>query len=211
VELCGGTHVEQSGDIGLLRIISEGSVAAGIRRLEARTGLALIEHLREQSRALADSAALFKASPDQLVERITAAQSEIKELRKALDDARGQMAQARLDGAIRDWNGMRILATAVEGVPMKKLREVAARYLKSGCDLVLLAIPEAEGTGYLAAAGKTAQQRGAGADTLVRALAEALAGKGGGNASMAQGRGGTCDDLAGVLEGVLDGAAAASR
>ena len=74
----------------------------------------------------------------------------------------------------------------------------------------MLAAPETGGTSFLAAAGPAAQQRGLGADVMVRALAEALGGKGGGNAHMAQGRGGSADDLVAVLEGVLAGAATAS-
>jgi alanyl-tRNA synthetase len=211
VELCGGTHVRRSGDIGLLRILSEGSIAAGIRRIEARTGHGVIEHARATDEALRAAAALFKASPDSLRPRIEALQDELRATRGALDELRESTAAGRLQAARREWHGLQVVVTPVEGVPVKMLRDMAGDLLKRGCDLVLLAVPEESGTSLLAAAGPAAQKRGLAANALLSALAEALGGKGGGNAAFAQGRGGPAPDLAAVLQGALEALAMGTR
>jgi alanyl-tRNA synthetase len=209
VELCGGTHVRRSGDIGLLHILSESSIAAGIRRIEAATGLGLAEHARASDEALRRAAALFKAAPDALVPRIEALQEELKSTRKALEELRTRTAGERLAAARREWNGLQVVVAPIEGVPVKTLRDMAGELLKAGCDLVMLAAPEEGATSVLVGAGPAAQKRGLQANALVGALAEALGGKGGGNAAFAQGRGGPARDLRAVLEGALASAAAA--
>lgn len=208
VELCGGTHVRRSGDIGLVRIVSEGSIAAGIRRVEAVTGAGLIEHTRRETDTLRRSSGLFKASPEQLEERIEAMQGEVKELRRKLEEAQGALAAGSLEQGKREWNGLAVLVAPVEGVPVKSLRDLAGKALKQGLDLVLLAVPEETATSYLAAVGPRGQQQGLRADGLVKALAAALKGKGGGNASFAQGRGEATSDARGALEQALGEAAA---
>ncbi len=204
VELCGGTHVTQSGDIGLIRIVSESSIAAGIRRMEAVTGQGLIEHVRGEGETLRRAAGLFKASPEQLEERISAAQAEVKDLRRNLEDLQGQQAEGTLEQGKREWNGLTVLVAPVTGVPVKSLRDTAGKALKQGLDLVLLAVPEESSTSYLAAVGARAQDQGLRADAFVKALAVALNGKGGGNASFAQGRGEASADVAGLLESTLE-------
>ena len=211
VELCGGTHVGRSGDIGLVRVVTESSIAAGVRRVEALTGQGVVRHLRSQGDLLARSAALFKASPEQLEERIEAAQAEAKALRKELEELRGRVALAQLDEAIREQDGLRLLTTTVEGVPVKTLRDLAQRFLKQGCDLVVLLAPEPGGTSFLAAAGKAAQERGYAADALIRALGTSLDGKGGGNPAFAQGRGKAREGLDEALAGALAGALQTGR
>ncbi|HZM01111.1 MAG TPA: alanine--tRNA ligase-related protein, partial [Planctomycetota bacterium] len=156
IELCGGTHVLRSGDIGLLRIVAEASVAAGIRRIEARTGLGALGALREHDRLLRQSAALLKAAPEQLAERVAALQEELRSVRRDLEELRSRMAGERLATAVRPWNGLQVLVAAVEGIPVKTLRELAGDWLRK-VDLVLLAAPEGEATSFLAAAGPAAQ------------------------------------------------------
>jgi alanyl-tRNA synthetase len=209
VELCGGTHVARSGDIGLLRILSEGSVAAGIRRIEGRTGFGVLQTLREDADRLRRSSGLFKTSPELLEERILATQAELKSSRRELDELRRQMLEGSLEQAIQERHGLKMLATVVHGLPLKKLRETAGDYVKRHCDLVLLAVPQDGGTGFLVAAGKPAQKAGFSARELVQGLCEALDGKGGGSPGFAQGQGGASDDLQAVLEGVLSATAGA--
>jgi alanyl-tRNA synthetase len=209
VELCGGTHVTRAGDIGLLHIVSESSIAAGIRRIEARTGLGLLQLMRSEEELLKRTAALFKTTPDRLAERIGSLQDELKSTRRELDEARERLAGQRLAAAQRDWNGLHVVVAAVDGLPAKTLRELSGDYLKRGCDLVMLGVPEGGGSSVLVSAGPAAQKRGLAANALVAALGEALGGKGGGSASFAQGRGRAVPDLQGVLEGVLEATAAA--
>jgi len=211
VELCGGTHVLRSGDIGLLRIVSEGSIAAGIRRIEARTGLGVIKEARVADETLRAAAALVKATPEALPSRVAALQDELKSVRKELEELRGRSAGASLAAARREWNGLQVVVTPIEGVPVKTLRDMAGELVKGGCDLVMLAVPEEGGCSLVVAAGTAAQKRGLAANALLATLTEALGGKGGGNAALAQGRGGVCKDLTGVLQGALQSASAASR
>jgi alanyl-tRNA synthetase len=211
VELCGGTHVLRSGDIGLLRIVSESSIAAGIRRIEARTGLGVLREARAADETLRAAAALVKATPEALPARVAALQDELKSARKELDEVRGRSAASSLAAARREWNGLQVVVTPIEGVPVKTLRDMAGELVKGGCDLVMLAVPEDGGCSLVVAAGPAAQKRGLSANALLSTLTEALGGKGGGSAALAQGRGGASKDLAGVLAGALQSAAAASR
>lgn len=211
VELCGGTHVARAGDIGLVRIISESSVAAGVRRIEARSGLGALAHVRAETARLREAASLLKANPDQLVERLGAAQAEAKATRKELDDVRQALADAQLGSAARDVAGLKVLAAPLTGVPPKKLREVANGIMAKGTDVAFLAIAEADATHFLVAAGKAAQGRGLEARSLAQGLAERLGGKGGGNAAMAQGRGGPTNDLAAILDDVVEALASEAQ
>ncbi|MGQ0551950.1 MAG: alanine--tRNA ligase [Planctomycetota bacterium] len=205
VELCGGTHVQRSGDIGLLRVLSEASIAAGIRRIEARTGLGVLELLRAQEHTLRAASALLKTAPERLEERIEASQEELKGLRRELEDLRSRMATTRLEAAQRPWDGLSVLVAAVEGLPVKTLRELSGRFLDRGADLVMIAVPEEATTSFLVSTGKSAQARGLSASVLVASLAESLGGKGGGSAAFAQGKGGPPPaDLEAVLQRVLD-------
>ncbi len=209
VELCGGTHVTRSADIGMLRIQSEASVAAGIRRIEARTGLGALALARQEESTLRGAAAMFKTSPELLAERIAALQEELKATRRDLDELRDRTAADRLSGSVRTWNGLQVLVAAVDGLPVKKLRELSGEYVKRGTDVVLLGVPEASGTSVLVSCSAAAQKAGLPANALMATLGEALGGKGGGNAAFAQGKGGVVTDLVAVLNAALESSAAA--
>lgn len=210
IELCGGTHIRRSGDIGMVRVTTETSIAAGIRRIEARTGTGVLQLLREDAGRLQRAAGLFKTNPETLEERIASMQSELKATRKELDGLRSEVVEARLAQAVQERHGLRVLATVVSGVPVKKLREIAGEAVKSRCDLALLGTSEGGGTSFLVASGKAAQAAGLPARDLVEQLCSALEGKGGGNASFAQGRGSAHDDVQGLLESVLESALGAT-
>ena len=204
IELCGGTHVSRSGDIGLFRITSEGSVAAGIRRIEARTALGVLDLLRSASDGLQRSAGLLKTTPDRVEERVQGLQAELKTARRELDELRRGQAESSLESGRREWNGLSVVLAVVTGVPVKDLRDVAGRQVAGGADLVVLLAPEAdETTHYLAAAGKRAIQAGLGANEIVAFLAERLGGRGGGKPGFAQGRGGPGSDLPALLDDIL--------
>jgi alanyl-tRNA synthetase len=205
VELCGGTHVTRSGDIGLLRITSEGSVAAGIRRVEARTGVGVLDLARSSNDALARTAGLLKTSPDRIEERVTALQSDLKAARRQLDALRAGQAGQALSGGRQEWNGLAVVLAVVEGVPPKDLRDLVGKEIGSGQDVVVLAAPDGDATHYLAATGDKARQAGVEANAIVSRLAEALGGRGGGKPAFAQGRGGPSDDLPAVLRTALEG------
>jgi alanyl-tRNA synthetase len=182
LELCGGTHVQRTGDIGAMVLLSESASSAGVRRIEALTGQAALDHLRQQDARLTDIAAIIKAPASELVDRIRALFDE----RKALAN---EVAQLRRDVAMggkasgpeaREINGIRFIAQVLSGVSGKDLPalidEMKAR-LGSGAVLLIADT----GTKPAVAAGVTADLTARlSAVTLVKAAAEAMGGKGGG-------------------------------
>ncbi len=139
VELCGGTHVRRTGDIGLFKIIGEGAVAAGVRRIEALTGAAALEHVNAQADLLRDTAAALKTSPGELSARVKALLEERKRLEKDLGEARRALAAGAGAGGggaeVREIAGIRFSGRRLDGVPPKDLRglaDEAKRQLGSG-------------------------------------------------------------------------------
>jgi alanyl-tRNA synthetase len=128
IELCGGTHVQRTGDIGLITVVSEGAVAAGVRRLEAMTGDAARRHLREESRRLHDIAGLLKIPAEEASERLSAVLDERRKLERELAEARRKLAMGG-GGAggepVREIGGVKVMSRAVSGVDMRDLKSLA--------------------------------------------------------------------------------------
>jgi alanyl-tRNA synthetase len=189
-ELCGGTHVRRSGDIGTFRIVSEASVAAGVRRIVALTGAAAFEHLREQERMLKRAADLFKAPPAELGKRIEAAQKRVKELEKRIEEVQlnAQSGAGKASENIQQVNGIAVLTQRVDPADANLLRQLADRYkdqLKSG--VIGLGGRTEDGKAIiLVAATKDLVEKGFKAGDAIRAMAAEVGGKGGGKADMAQ-------------------------
>ncbi|MFQ5626168.1 MAG: alanine--tRNA ligase, partial [Methyloligellaceae bacterium] len=125
VELCGGTHVRRTGDIGLVKIIAESAVAAGVRRIEALTGEGARGYLSAQDARLREAAALLKITPDDLLPRLEQLLDERKKLERAAAEARKQLALGGgngTDGAVRTLGSIKLLARTVQGVSVKDLR-----------------------------------------------------------------------------------------
>ncbi|MBP7001852.1 alanine--tRNA ligase [Amaricoccus sp.] len=183
LELCGGTHVSRTGDIGAFRLTSETASASGVRRVEALTGEAARAHTAGDIAALAEAAGLLRARPDELAERIRALLDERKALTQEVADLRRKAALARGGGgeaAPETVKGVSFLARALTGVSGKDLRGLIDEHkaqLKSG---VVLLVADT-GDRAAVAAGVTADLTGRiSAVDLVRVAAEALGGKGGG-------------------------------
>jgi alanyl-tRNA synthetase len=188
-ELCGGTHARATGDIGLLKIVSESGVAAGVRRIEALTGLGAIEHMRDQERTLRRLAELLKsplaelpARVEKLIEERRAAEQEIARLRAAQRGA----ASADLSESVREVAGVRVLSAKVDGVEGAELRAMVDDLrTKLGSGIVLLA--SAQGGRVTLALGVTRDLVGRfRAGDLVREVAAVVGGKGGGRPDFAQ-------------------------
>ncbi|MBA2125160.1 alanine--tRNA ligase [Hyphomicrobium methylovorum] len=191
VELCGGTHVARTGDIGLVRIVGESASAAGVRRIEALTGEGARSYLDTQDQRVKDAASLLKTRPDDLVERIRALVDERKTLEKQLADAKKQIAlgsnaggasaAANGDSAIRNIGSVKLLARTVQGLNPKDLRGLIDDGKKQvGSGIVAVVGVTEDGKAGLAV-GVTADLIPAwSAVDLVKAGAEALGGKGGG-------------------------------
>jgi len=192
-ELCGGTHVSRIGDIGSFRITGESSVASGVRRVEAVTGLGATTAASVDRDRLREIGGLLKAPADQLVARITALQDELREVRKQQEksaaEAGAKMAERLVEQAVTV-KGVRTLVADVRGIEAKGLRGVWDTVAKAGVEVALL-VGEAPGNGapLLAGASTAAIKKGAHAGNLLKAAVAILGGNGGGGPPMAQGQG----------------------
>jgi alanyl-tRNA synthetase len=184
IELCGGTHVSRTGDIGLVAIVGESAVAAGVRRLEALTGDAARRHLSAESRRLRDVAALLKAPVDEAGERLAALIEERRKLERELSEARRKLAMGGGGGGeepVRDVSGIKLMARAVSGIEMKDLKSLADEGKKRiGSGIVaIVGVAEDGKAGIVVGVTEDLTTR-FDAVSLVRAGAEKLGGKGGG-------------------------------
>ncbi len=180
LELCGGTHVKRTGDIGLFRIVAEGAVAAGIRRVEAVTGEAALKLIEERDRQLNEAASVLKARPAELAERIANLLEERKKLEREVSDLRKKLATGGAAAEVETIAGLRVALRELGEMPPKDLKGVVEAILQSGTADVVGVVATAEGKASVfvgigeAAKGKTD------AVTLVRAASAAIGGKGGG-------------------------------
>lgn len=185
VELCGGTHVRQTGDIGLVRIVSEGAVAAGVRRMEALTGEAARLYLEEQDERVKAIASALKTTPAEALERVNALMDERKKLERELSDARKKLAlgggSSEGGSAVEAVNGVNFLGKVVTGVSPRDLKPLADEGKKQVGSGVVLFIGVGEDCKASAVAAVTEDLVGRlSAVDLVRAASAALGGAGGG-------------------------------
>jgi alanyl-tRNA synthetase len=203
-ELCGGTHVSRTGDIGLFRVISEAASSAGVRRIEAVTGERALAEMRRLSQLVSDSAAILRAPTDQLVTRIDQVVSRSRELEKEIERLKQKLASGTgndLGSQVQEINGVKVLAAQLDGADSKSLR-IAMDKLKDKLGSAVILLAAAEGDKISVVAGVTGDLTGRfNAGELVRHVSEQLGGKGGGRADMAQG-GGT--DLAALPRALAD-------
>ncbi len=206
-ELCGGVHVARTGDIGLFKIISQSSVAAGVRRLEAVTGENTLCHLQGLENTVGQLAHTLKASPQDLEAKLAATLDQLKSLEKELAQVKGKLASSQgsdLASAAADIAGVKVLATLLEGADSKALRDTMDQ-LKSklGSAAIVLATVE-DGKVQLAAgitANLTAKVK---AGDLVNYVALQVGGKGGGRPDFAMAGGTEAAGLAAALASVAD-------
>ncbi|MDF3062297.1 MAG: alanine--tRNA ligase [Microvirga sp.] len=214
VELCGGTHVERTGDIGVIAVLSEGAVAAGVRRLEAMTGDAARRHLAGQSRKLQEVAGLLKTPLEEVPERLAALLDERRKLERELGEARRKLAMGGGTGGgdpIRDIGGVKLMARAVSGVEMRDLKSLADEGKKRlGSGVVAIVGVANDGKAGIVVGVTDDLTPKLDAVSLVRAGAEKLGGKGGGGRrDMAQ-AGGPDGDQADAALAAVEAALAAA-
>jgi len=207
VELCGGTHVARTGDIGLLRISGESSVSAGVRRIEAVTGdsaIALCDELQDTVNTVAN---LVRASGHGVAEKVAGLVDDNRRLQKEIDALKSKLANASgtdLMSGLREIGGIRVLSTVVEGADAKSLRGVADQVrskLEQG--VFMLAAVDGDKAALVAGVTQNLTDRFKAGDLLQFVTAQ-VGGKGGGRADMAQGAAGSTENLAAALESVYD-------
>jgi alanyl-tRNA synthetase len=188
-ELCGGTHAARTGDIGLFKILSEGGVAAGVRRIEAATGSRAVAHLHEVEARLERVAELTKGSPEDAPDRVRWLLDRVRELEREMTSLRAQLAGGGARDALaglREVNGIKVLATRVPAQDPKSLREFADGLRDRMGSGVLALGAEAEGKALLLVVVTKDLTDRLKAGDLIRPVAEAVGGRGGGRPDLAQ-------------------------
>jgi len=204
-ELCGGTHVSRTGDIGLFSITAEGGVAAGVRRVEAVTGDNALRYMQGMETALGGVAGTLKVLPKDVPARVSAVLDQVKKLERELAALKGKLASAQGDDMLAqalDIKGAKVLAAKLEGADINTLRETMDKLkdkLKSAA-VVLASVADGKVT---LIAGVTADLTGkVKAGDLVNLVAQQVGGKGGGRPDMAQAGGTQPENLAAALASV---------
>ena len=187
-ELCGGTHVQRSGDIGLFKIVAESGVAAGIRRVEAVTGDNALAYLQQLESTLGDVAGALKVTPAEVPARVSAALDQVRALEKELSALKGKLASSQGDellGQVVNVKGVQVVAAVLAGADAKALRETMDK-LKDKLKSAVIVLAALEGGKVQLAAGVTADRVGQfKAGELVNFVAQQVGGKGGGKADLA--------------------------
>jgi alanyl-tRNA synthetase len=195
MELCGGTHVSNTAEIGLFKIVSESGVAAGIRRIEAVAGAAVLAYLNERDAVVKQLGERFKAQPAEIVDRVLTLQSELKASQKALASAREELALAKSAAlasqaeAIGDFQVLISRLDGVEGGGLQSAAQGLVDQLGEGAAVVLGGLPDPSDLGkviLVAAFGKGVIAKGQQAGKFIGAVAKACGGGGGGRPNLAQ-------------------------
>ena len=205
VELCGGTHVDRTGDIGVFKITSEGGVASGVRRIEAVTGAGAMDWIAENQRTLDELAGKLRSQPDQAATKVDQLLTRNKDLEKELAATK----QALITGKGADYSesvqeiaGIKVLATRMDGADAKTLRDAVDKF-KDKLRSAIIVLGSVDGGRVHLAAGVTKDNIGKiKAGDLIKPVAEQVGGKGGGRPDFAQAGGSNPDTLDQALESV---------
>ncbi len=207
-ELCGGTHVANSGQIGLFKIVSESGIASGIRRIEALTGLNAITFVRSEEEVLEEAGEILKTNPHDLVRRTRQVMTELKEKDREIAEVKKSMAADNLSGIlenIREVNGIKVVSGVVDGMSQEDLRNLAEKALDklvSGVSVMASRLPDRVAFVIMVSkdlAGKTAH-----AGKLIGEIAKAADGKGGGRPDMAQAGGKSPEKAQEAVDKIFD-------
>ncbi len=205
-ELCGGTHVAATGDIGLFKILSEGSVASGIRRIEAVTGREAVKEFRSGEHELRKISEILKTS-EQPSEKVKKLLGDLKELEKSLEKFKGRSAaesSAKIVETARKTNGIQVIAHRTDGLDSKDLRELSDRVRDAlGSGIILLASVKDDQAAMVAMVTKDLVGRFKAGD-LLKQVAAAAGGRGGGKSDIAQGGTKEIDRLDKAIDSLYD-------
>lgn len=190
VELCGGTHVANTGSIGSFKILSENGVAAGVRRIEALTGNGVLQYYKNLENIIQEAAKTVKATPGNLVEKCGHLMAELKSLHAELESLKSKAAKDAMGDVmnqVQEVKGVKLLAVSVDGVDMNGLRDLGDQMKeKLGEGVVVLMSGQDGKVNMIAMATEKAQKAGAHAGNLLKGIAALVGGGGGGRPGMAQ-------------------------
>ena len=204
-ELCGGTHVGRTGDIGVFKIVSEGGIQAGVRRIEAVTGQGALDYIAAEERRLDEAAELLGGNPAEIGDKLRALLDRQKKLERELEALKTKAANAAvadLAASAADIGGIRVLAARVEGLDAKALRDAVDHLKQQLRDAVVLLAGAADGKVALIAGVSGAALGSIKAGELLAHVAGQIGGKGGGRPDMAQGGGEDGPNLRIALDGI---------
>jgi alanyl-tRNA synthetase len=205
-ELCGGVHVQRTGDIGVFSITAEGGVAAGVRRVEAVTGLNALAYMQGMETMLGGVAGTLKVTPGEVHARVDGLLSQVRDLEKELAAVKGKLASAQGDELLTqavDVKGIKVLAAVLQGADAKVLRDTMDK-LKDKLKTAAIVLAAVDGDKVQLAAGVTADSTGkVKAGELVNFVAQQVGGKGGGKPDMAMAGGTNAAALPQALAGVV--------
>jgi len=209
MELCGGTHVSNTAEIGVFKIIAEAGVASGVRRIEAVSGAAILDYLNLRDQVVRDLSDRFKVKPEELPERITHLQNELRQSQKQLESLKSQLAILKSDSLGQNAEIMgehQVIVALLEDVDPESLKSAAERLLqKIGNGAVVLgSVPETDKVSLVAAFSPEVNQKGLQAGKFVGAIAKICGGGGGGRPNLAQAGGRDASKLPEALTQALN-------
>jgi alanyl-tRNA synthetase len=202
-ELCGGTHVSRTGDIGLCKVVYEGSISAGVRRIEAITGEGALRQYQESTDALRRVAGIMRSSEPELVEHVEKLLASEHALTRQVEQLKNRLAQSAgegLEAQARTVNGARLVAARLDGMDRQQMRALADSLRNKWKSAVVVLASAEDGAISIVAAVTKDLTRKVHAGKIVGAVAQAVGGKGGGRPDMAEGGGKDAAALAGALE-----------
>ncbi len=206
MELCGGTHVRNTAEIGAFKIVSETGISAGVRRIEAVAGPAVLDYLKVRDKVVRELGDRFKVKPEEVVDRVSALQTELKETQKQLASVKGELAIAKSDQLVENAETVgdfQVLVADLGALDAKSLQTAAERMqqkLGSSAAVVLGSLPEEGKVSLVAAFGTDVNKAGLQAGKFIGAIAKICGGGGGGRPNLAQAGGRDASKLPEALE-----------
>ncbi|KXG74042.1 alanine--tRNA ligase [Thermotalea metallivorans] len=205
MELCGGTHVKNASQIGLFKILSESGVAAGVRRIEAVTGIKAYEYIREKELKLVEIASILKINPKEVVAKVENLVHELKTVQKEAESLKNKLASGAINEILEtatSVKGIKVVAYRLSGVDMDSLRNLGDKLKdKLGSGLVVLGADYHEKVNFLAMATQDVVEKGIHAGSIIKEIAKIAGGGGGGRPNMAQAGG---KDIAKINEALQE-------
>ena len=209
MEFCGGTHVSNTGNIGLFKILSESGVAAGVRRIEGVTGYNVIELIEKNENTIKTVAETLKANPSEINQKAVSLNEEIKSVKRELESLKSKLANSKLDDVINnaeEINGIKVITARLDdGLDMNSLRNVGDNIKqKFESAVVVLASAAGDKVNLISMATKSAIEKGANAGNIIREVAKTTGGGGGGKPDSAQAGGKDASKIAEALDKVKE-------